>query len=305
MKIALVQGGLGQEAEVSRSTGKSFEKALKDLGHNYVVIDADDKLMSKLEAESPDKILLALHGKYAEDGTVQGICEYLKIPYTGSGILASALAMDKLRTKEVLSFYNILTPKFQIFKRGIDSISNFPNEVGYPCVVKPVREGSSVGISIVQKAEEYSEALELACKYDRNILVEEFVTGPECTVPVVGGKGLTPIEIRPKSGFYNYESKYTKGKTEYLLPPELPEVVVSELKKQAVKIFEILDLHYYSRIDFIVKDNKEAYFIEANTLPGCTETSLLPQSAAYDGISFSALVQGLLDNARLDYEGMV
>lgn len=305
MKIALIQGGLGQEAEVSRNTGKSFEKALKELNYNYDVVDADSNLIQKLIDLKPDKALLALHGKYAEDGTVQGICEYLKIPYTGSGILASALSMDKLRTKEVLSFYGVPTPEFQVFRRDRMDVNEFPNKVGYPCVVKPVREGSSVGISIVEKDEDFVPALELACKYDRHVLVEEFVTGPEVTVPVVSEKALTPIEIRPKEGFYDYTNKYTKGKTEYLLPPELDSKTIDEVKEMATKVFHLLDLNHYARIDFMVKDNKEPYFIEANTLPGCTETSLLPQSAAHDGISFSELIKGMLDNARLDYEGMV
>lgn len=304
MKIALLQGGLGQEAEVSRNTGKAFEKALNELGLDYVVIDADENLTKKLMEEKPDKALIALHGKYAEDGTVQGICEYLKIPYTGSGILASALAMDKLRTKEVLSFHGVLTPKFQVYFRETQKVESFKNELGYPCVVKPAREGSSVGISIVKEEAEFLDALKLASKYDRCVLVEEFVTGAECTVPVVAGKALTPIEIRPKQGFYDYKNKYTKGATEYLLPPEQSPEVIQKLQEAAVKVFQTLDLHHYARIDFMLSDG-EPSFIEANTLPGCTETSLLPQSAKFDGIEFSALIKGMLDNARLDYEGVV
>lgn len=304
MKIALLQGGLGQEAEVSRNTGKAFEKALVALNYDYVVIEADENLIPKLISEKPDCALIALHGKYAEDGTVQGICEYLKIPYTGSGLLASALAMDKLRTKEVLSFYDIPTPKFSVFRRGEDNLDTFECEVKAPCVVKPVREGSSVGISIVNEQKDFKAALELAARYDRHVLIEEKVSGPECTVSVVKNQAFTPIEIRPKQGFYDYKNKYTKGATEYLLPPELPQEKIHELKDLAVKVFKILDLHHYARIDFMLH-NGSPYFIEANTLPGCTETSLLPQAAAHDGVDFNQLIDGLIKNARLDYEGVV
>ena len=304
MKIALLQGGLGQEAEVSRATGKAFEKALIELSYDYVVIDADEHLTEKLIREKPDCALIALHGKYAEDGTVQGICEYLKIPYTGSGILASALAMDKLRAKEVLSFYNIPTPKFDVYRRELVSVDDFESQVNAPCVVKPVREGSSVGISIVTDQKDLKEAIRNAAKFDRHVLIEEMMKGPECTVSVVGGKAFTPIEIRPKQGFYDYKNKYTKGATDYILPPEIAEEKITELQELAVKVFKILDLHHYARIDFMFNGD-QAYFIEANTLPGCTETSLLPNAAAFDGVAFTELIDGMIKNARLDYAGVI
>ena len=301
MKLALLEGGMGHEAEVSRATAKAFAAALQSLNYNFVRIEADENLLSKLQQEKPDRVLLALHGKYAEDGTVQGICEYLKIPYSGSGVLASALAMDKLRCKEVLSFYGIDTPAFAVYHRDLQKLEDFRSSVSAPCVVKPVREGSSVGISMVEAETDLLPAIALAAKFDRRVLIEEKMTGAECTVPILNGKALCPIEIRPKQGFYDYKNKYTKGATDYLLPPQLSSEKIDEVKALAERIFKILDLHFYGRIDFIFHQGKP-YFIEANSLPGCTETSLLPKSAAYEGIAFPDLVAALVANARLDYD---
>ena len=182
---------------------------------------------------------------------------------------------------------------------------DFQLEMDLPVVVKPAREGSSVGISMVSSEEQLVPALNLASKYDRCVLVEAFVDGVEVTVPIVQGKALTPIEIKPKQGFYDYTNKYTAGNTNYYLPPNLEEALVDKIKSLAVDCFVRLDLHHYARIDFMVDRAGGVFFIEANTLPGCTKTSLLPQSAKHDGIPFTDLIQGMIDNARLDYEGVI
>lgn len=303
--IALLQGGLSSEREVSKSTGASMAKALDELGYKYSIIDVDSDLPKVLMDLRPDIALLALHGKYAEDGTVQGICEYLKIPYTGSGMLASALANDKLKSKEIVSFYDIPTANFEVLFTKLQDVNTYKAKMPFPLVVKPCREGSSVGVTICKEESQFRDALLLAAKHDSKILIEEFIKGPEVTVSVVDGKAYMPIEIRPKVDFYNYENKYTKGNTEYLLPPELKEEVIQNLKKYAEKIYQIIDARAYARIDFMVRNGEEPMFMEMNTLPGCTETSLLPKAVKYEGLSFADLIKLLIDKAGLDYEGLV
>lgn len=303
-KIAVLQGGLSSEREVSLNTAKSFISALEELGHEYVVIDADRDLPAKLIEKKPDLVLNALHGKFAEDGTVQGICEYLNIPYSGSGVLASALTMDKIKTKQVLQSEKILTPGFQVLDYRQKKYEVKDIDISLPFVVKPSREGSSVGISICKKEGQVHDALELAREHDHLVLVEKYIDGSEITVPLLDGKALTPIEIIPNEYFYDYEHKYTKGKTEYILPPNKKETVIERLKIIAEKAYRVLGLRSYARIDFMVNEQDQIYFIEANTLPGCTETSLVPKSAKYDGIDFKDFIQHLIDTAALDYEGL-
>tara|TARA_B100001248_G_scaffold262290_1_gene257336 strand:- start:14791 stop:15714 length:924 start_codon:yes stop_codon:yes gene_type:complete len=303
-QILVLQGGLGSEREVSLKTAAAFCKALDALKLDYKVYDADENLPQYLNQNKPDLVLNALHGKYAEDGTVQGICEYLKIPYTGSGVLATALTMDKIKTKQVLAQESIPTPFFQVLNAKNKKLEAKDVHLSPPFVVKPSREGSSVGITICKEEAQVAKALEEAQKYDYKILVEKFVEGTEVTVPIVGGVALTPIEIQPKSDFYDYKHKYTKGMTDYILPPNLSETLVERLKKLAESIFAILDLRAYARIDFMVDKEGKIYFIEANPLPGCTETSLLPKSAQYDGLEFKDLILKIIELATTDYEGL-
>jgi len=303
-KIVVLQGGLGSEKAVSHNTAKAFCKALKDLKLSYELVEADENLPCRLQELRPDIVLNALHGKYAEDGTVQGICEYLKIPYTGSGLLASALTMDKIKTKQVLMQEKINTPFFQVMNAKSGNLLASKVNVDLPFVVKPSREGSSVGISICRKTEEIQAALDSAKVYDYLVLIEKYIEGAEITVPILAGKALTPIEIEPKDHFYDYQHKYTKGMTDYLLPPNQSAEIIARIQLIAEKIFEVLDLRAYARIDFMVDKEGKIFFIEVNPLPGCTETSLLPKSAKYDGIEFKDLVQQLLNMATTDYAGL-
>lgn len=303
MRVALIQGGLSAERDVSLDTGKAFESALKELGLSYVVVDANEFLPKTLAELKPDVdvALLALHGKLAEDGVVQGICEYLRIPYTGAGVLGSALSFDKLYTKQTLSTHGIPNAAYKLYDMRSDSPQVSDVEFGFPCVVKPTREGSSVGVTIVNESNQFEEAIQLAAKYDNFILVEEFLEGPEIAVPVFIDKALTPIEIRPKSGFYSYESKYTSGKTDYIMPPELDESVIKEMQELALKVQRVCRVRTYSRVDFRLHKGSP-FVVEINTLPGCTETSLVPKSAAREGISFPEFIKTLLQHASLDYE---
>lgn len=304
-KVALLVGGMGAEREVSLNTGKSFQKALDELQINYVVIDAGPDLPEQLSKTKPDVALLALHGKYAEDGTVQGLCEYMKIPYSGAGVMASALCMNKYFTKQILNFNKVPTAEFEFVNARTTDINTYQlKKLKAPVVVKPSREGSSVGISIVKEAKQLTEALQLAAQYDKDILIEEFIAGHEITVPILDDKALTPIEIVPKEAFYDYKRKYTAGHTDYFMPPRLDPKVVEQLKIYGLQAHKACQVKVYSRVDFRVTTDGKAYCMEINTLPGCTQTSLLPKAAAHEGISFAQVIKILIDKASLDYEGV-
>ena len=303
-KIALIQGGLGAEREVSLSTGAGFKQALVELGYEFTEVDAKEDLPAKLMKLKPDVALLALHGKFGEDGTVQGICEYLKIPYTGSGVLSSSLCMDKILSKQILISQALPTPNYEFLNARETNLDNYKIRMEYPVVVKPSREGSSVGISIVKEESELVPALKLAAKSDYQILIEEFIEGKEITVPILGDKALTPIEIEPKEDFYNYENKYTEGKTEYHLPARVSDEVLEEAKKISLAAFDFLRMRGYGRIDFRLSPMNKLYIMEANSLPGCTPTSLIPKSALHMGISFNELIETLIKDANLDYAGV-
>lgn len=304
--VALIQGGLSSERDVSLTTGAAFESALKELGYTYQVIDAQEDLPKILfdKKNEIDVALLALHGKLAEDGVVQGICEYLKIPYTGSGVLGSALGFDKYYSKKVLKFHGLPTADFELVSLEKVALENFKSHVGFPCAVKPSRDGSSMGVTICETAENWKEALNIAAQFDSEILVEEYLEGAELTVPILIDRALTPIEIRPKSEFYNYKNKYTAGQTEYILPPPfLSGKDIDNLKCLALEAHKALRARVYSRVDFKMKGDQPV-ILEINTLPGCTPTSLVPKSAAYEGIRFPEFIQTLVENAGLDYHGV-
>ncbi len=302
-KVALLLGGISSEREVSLVTGKAFAAALDELGYPYRIIDAQADLPQQLMNDRPDVALLALHGKYAEDGAVQGICEYLKIPYSGSGILGSALCMDKIIAKQIFQSNGIPTADSEAVDiRKID-IKSFKPKLKTPFVVKPSRDGSSMGISICKDLATLPEALELASKFDYEVLLESYLEGPEITVPILNNRALTPIEISPFEGFYDYKNKYTAGKTEYILPPRVDAKVLEEVKTLALKAHQVLRARTYSRVDFRLHQGRP-HCLEVNTLPGCTPTSLLPKSAKHDGISFAQVIETLVEKAGLDYEGV-
>jgi len=304
-RVALISGGMGAEHAVSLVTGKAFAEALTELGYPFELIEAGPDLPEQLMKHRPDVALLALHGKYGEDGTVQGICEYLKIPYSGSGVMASALCMNKYFTKQILRFHKIPTPDFDMFFAERESASDvLKRNLRFPLVVKPSREGSTVGISICRSKEELPAALREAQKYDSEIVLEDFIPGMELTIPILGDQALTPIEIVPKQGFYDYKNKYTAGNTEYILPPRLPEATTAICKDWALKSHMACQARVYSRVDLRITEAGLPYVIELNTLPGCTPTSLLPKAAAHDGIPFTKLIEVLVEEARLDYAGV-
>lgn len=293
-RIGVLMGGLSAEREISLRTGNAILAALKEAGYNTIKIDAGSDLPTRIVAEQIDVAFIALHGRGGEDGSVQGLLEIMQIPYTGSGILASALALDKVLTKEVLMFHKIPTPDFDVYRQGEDIEAVVQRCIDYPVIVKPAREGSTIGVTIANNPDELRAGLHEAAEYDDLILVEEFIQGRETTVSVLDGKALPIIEIVAKSGFYDYVAKYTAGQTEYLLPADFPTEIYREMQLTAEKVCAVVGCCGAARVDFMIRDS-EFLCLEVNTIPGMTATSLLPKAAAEDGIDFTELVQRILE----------
>jgi D-alanine-D-alanine ligase len=303
-KIAVMMGGLSREREISLKTGKAILKALTEKGYTVVPIDVRDDIAEKLIKEKVECAFLALHGRFGEDGTIQGMLELMRIPYTGSGVLASALAMHKIMSKKFLLCEKIPTPRFEVFQRE-EIKKGYPKKVSLPLpvVVKPAREGSTIGISIVRKDEELDPALKMAGEYDEEILVEEFMKGREITVGILENIPLPVIEIAPKSGFYDYHSKYTKGETQYILPARIPREKYLYAQEMSLKAFQELGCSGVGRVDLMTDEDENPFVIDVNTMPGMTETSLLPKAASYVGIPFEDLAERILLGASLKTEG--
>jgi D-alanine-D-alanine ligase len=303
-RVAVMMGGLSREREISLKTGKAILKALTEKGYMVTPFDVGDDIAEKLAKEKIECAFLALHGRLGEDGTIQGMLEMMRIPYTGSGVLASALAMHKVMAKKFFLFEKIPTPRFEVFQRN-EINKGHPKKISLPLpiVVKPAREGSTIGISIVRKDEELGPALKKAGEYDGEILVEEFMKGREITVGILENIPLPVIEIVPKSGFYDYHSKYTKGETQYILPARIPREKYLYAQEISLKAFQALGCSGVARIDLVTNENENPFVIDVNTMPGMTETSLLPKAASYAGIPFEDLVERILLGASLKMEG--
>lgn len=304
LKIGVIAGGVSAEREVSLSTGKGIYESLSGSGYNTRFIDFKNNPVDI--SGQIDIAFIALHGKYGEDGTVQGLLELLKIPYTGSGVLASAIAMDKIFSKKIFRNENILTPDYkEISSESLLNMgevkSSVCNKIGYPVIVKPNRGGSTIGVTIVDKEEKLQEAVKAALIYDRKVLIEKFISGKLLTVSVIGDKpvSLPIIEIRPKSGFYDYQAKYTSGYTDYIVPAKFNIETSNKISEIAEYCYQSLNCSGYARIDFIMGNDKKVYTLEANTIPGMTPTSLVPKAANACGISYDLLVEIILNYASL------
>lgn len=300
MKVGVIAGGVSSEREVSLKSGQAVFNALKELGYNVVFIDATAELCKQIKEEKIDVAFLVLHGGWGENGAVQGMLEVMGIPYTGSGVLASALAMDKEASKKIFLYHGIPVPEFKVlFKENYQC----PKDVDFfPCVVKPAQEGSSVGVSIVNEAKDLEKALQEAFKYGERVLVEKFIKGKEIHIGVLGDRPLGGVEVRPKKGFYSYEAKYTKGLTEYILPPEIDSTTYEKLKELGLKAHQALGCSGATRVDMIVDEMGNPYVLEVNTLPGMTETSLLPKIASLAGYDFKGLVEEILKTALKNFK---
>ncbi|ALC17649.1 D-alanine--D-alanine ligase [Desulfuromonas soudanensis] len=297
-KIAVLMGGRSAEREISLRTGKAVLGALQGAGYRAVAIDAGRDLAARLTAEEVEVAFIALHGRYGEDGTVQGMLEMMDIPYTGSGVMASSVAMDKVATKKLLLYHELPTPGFLPFFRGGDLEALVQDCRHFPLVVKPAREGSTIGVHIVQDAEGLRRGVAEALEHDDLLLVEDYIRGMEITVGVLDDQALPIIQVAPKGGFYDFHAKYTAGQTEYILPALLDAQVYGRIQEAAVSACRILGCRGAARVDFMVRE-REFYCLEVNTIPGMTETSLLPKAAAHAGISFGELTLRILEGAGL------
>ncbi|KAA0892223.1 D-alanine--D-alanine ligase [Oryzomonas rubra] len=298
-RIGVLMGGLSAEREVSLNSGAAVHKALVAQGYDAVAIDVGRDLAAVLEREGVQAAFIALHGRYGEDGCIQGLLELLQIPYTGSGVLASALAMHKLFSKQTFTASGILTAPFRHFRRG-EAVRLPELPFGLPLVVKPVQEGSSVGISIVREEQQLAPALELAFRHDNEILVEQYIKGQEVQVGILEDRPVGAIEIVPKGEFYDYEAKYTDGMAEHIFPARLSGPLYEKALQTGLAAHRSLGCSGYSRVDLLVTADGECYVLEVNTLPGMTALSLLPEIAAKGaGLSFEALVSRIIDAATL------
>ncbi|MDD2734298.1 MAG: D-alanine--D-alanine ligase [Desulfuromonadaceae bacterium] len=296
-KIGVLFGGLSAEREVSLKSGAAVHQALVAQGYNAVAIDVGRDLADVLKREGVEAVFIALHGRYGEDGCVQGLLELLQIPYTGSGVLASALAMHKRFSKQSFAASEILTAPFRCYRRGETvNVANLP--FGLPLVVKPVQEGSSVGVAIVKEETQLATALEEAFRYDDEILVEQYIKGQEVQVGILNDTPIGAIEIIPKNEFYDFEAKYTDGMAEHIFPARLEPSLYKKAQQIGLAAHRALGCNGYSRVDLLVTPDGDCYVLEVNTLPGMTALSLLPEIAAKGaGLSFEALVSRIIESA--------
>lgn len=303
-KIAVLCGGMSSEAEVSMRSGKGCFVALQRLGYkNSEMVIVDKDIANKLKSGNFDYAFNALHGKYGEDGCIQGVLEILQIPYTGCGVMASSLCMNKEYTKRILSTNkNIIMAKSAFIRKG-DDLFEKTKDLTYPLFVKPVSEGSSFGMTKVDKAEDLKSAYETAIKYNDDVLIEEFIDGFFVTVGVLekDGKAFATeiLEIRPKTEWYDFEAKYTTGMSEFICPARLSKEVTERVKQAAVEAFETAGCRSVSRVDFMMKDDVP-YVLEINTSPGMTVVSDLPAQAKAMDIDYDNLVQLILNSAGLN-----
>ena len=298
-RIAVLMGGPSSEREISLKSGNYVLKALKEAKLNATAFDVNRELPDMLIKEKIDLVFIALHGKPGEDGTIQGMLDILNIPYTGSGVLASALSMDKIASKRLFQITGIPTPEFRVMSKGKYHINPFED---FPIVIKPSTEGSTIGVSIVKEEDEFEKALETAFRYDDNIICEKYIDGKEITVGILGEEALPVIEIIPKSGFYDFNAKYMKKSTDFIVPAELQEKKNAQIKQIALNAHKVLGCSGMSRADMKLDSKLNPYVLEINTIPGLTETSLLPKAAQAAGISFRELCLRLLDLAIKKHE---
>lgn len=300
-KVAVLVGGRSTEREVSLLTGQEIYQALGQAGYAAFKVEADESMWETLRKKRPDVVFIALHGRWGEDGTVQGMLELLELPYTGSGVLASALGMNKTVSKTIFQAANIDTPRFTAIGGGSEkgSLAKFLKETGYPVVVKPCREGSTIGLSIVESEEGLPQALKLAGTYDDQILVEEFVEGKEVTIGVLGNDrpaALPSLEVYYKNRAYDYEAKYTAGMSEHIIPARIGPEQEKRAKEIALAAHEALGCRGFSRVDLIVASDRICV-LEVNTIPGMTRLSLFPDAARAAGIEFPELVSRIVELA--------
>lgn len=306
----MLMGGRSAEREISLRTGQAVHRALLRRGYRAVAIDVDASVQEQLRTKKVEIVFLALHGPGGEDGTIQGLLEIIGMPYTGSGVRASAIAMHKVTAKALLDCHGIPVPpgtvvragrhgKDQSHRRGPVTVP--PAGLRWPVVVKPAAQGSTIGVTIVHRRSEWRAALRRAHEYDQEAVVESYIPGREIAVSVLGGtplpRALPAIEIVAPDGFYDYAAKYEKGRTRYLCPAPLPDAVTNRVRDLAIRTYQIVGCEGAARVDFRVTRRGRPYVLEINTVPGMTETSLLPMAAAKAGIDYDSLTERILQSA--------
>ena len=298
-KVAVLLGGRSAEREVSLNSGKAVLAALLRQGVDAHAFDPAEHDLSELVAQKFDRVMIALHGRYGEDGTIQGALELMGIPYSGSGVMASALAMDKWRTKLLWLAAGVPTPDYALLTAETD-FDAVVAKLGLPIFVKPAREGSSIGMSKVTEAGELKAAWQKAAEFDALVLAEQFVAGAEYTCAIVGEQVLPMIRLIPKKAFYDFEAKYMRDDTEYRVPCGLPPAQEQAIAKLAKRAFDVLGCRGWARLDVMLDAAGQPYFLEANTSPGMTDHSLVPMAARAAGMSFDQLVLTILELTRVE-----
>lgn len=297
-KVAVLFGGRSAEREVSLKSGAAVLAALQRSGVDAHAFDPAVSELQALRGEGYDRVFIALHGRFGEDGTVQGALELMGIPYTGSGVMASALAMDKWRSKLVWQAGGLPIPQYELLESDSD-FAGVAAKLGLPLFVKPANEGSSVGITKVKRADELRAACSEAAKHDKLVIAESFVGGGEYTVSILGEQALPVIKIEPANEFYDYEAKYLRDDTRYLCPCGLVPEKETEMQKLALRAFALLGGASWGRVDLLADEAGKFYLLEANTSPGMTDHSLVPMAARQAGISFEQLVLKILETAHV------
>ena len=292
-RVAVLYGGKSAEREVSLKSGAAVIDALSTAGVDVVGIDVGDDLLARLQSEKIDRAFIILHGRGGEDGSMQGLLECLGIPYTGSGILASALAMDKLRTKQVWQSLGIPTPRHAVLASESDCLQA-STELGFPLIVKPAHEGSSIGMAKVNSAQELVAAWQDAAKYDSQVLVEQWIHGPEFTIAVLRGQVLPPIALGTPHVFYDYDAKYIANDTQYRIPCGLDSVKEQELIDLTARACDAIGIEGWGRLDVMQDEQGRFWLLEVNTAPGMTDHSLVPMAARAAGLDFQQLVLAIL-----------
>jgi len=303
-RICVLMGGRSGEREVSLRSGKNVFDALKCQGFNVISMDLEDDLVSRLKQEKVDIVYNILHGRFGEDGTVQGLLEMANIPYTGSKVLASALAMNKLASKRIFDAVGIPTPKYleiDIYSDIKKEAERIKNSFSFPFVLKPTSEGSSLGVKLIREKEGLAEVLVKSVAEFKDVFIEEYIKGREVTVGILGKnsdlQALPILELVAKNEFYDFEAKYTAGMTDFVLPARLPKPLYKKTQEVALNAHRILGCYGVSRVDIIVGPDDVPYVHDVNTIPGMTDRSDLPAEAAHAGISFNELVVKILESA--------
>ncbi|MED5492328.1 MAG: D-alanine--D-alanine ligase [Pseudomonadota bacterium] len=292
-RVAVLFGGSSAERAVSLKSGAAVLAALQAAGVDAYGIDAGPQLAEQLLSERPDRVFIALHGRGGEDGSLQGLLESLRIPYTGSGVMASAIGMDKLRTKQIWQSLGLPTPAYAMLRDG-EQCAEIVERLGTPLIIKPLHEGSSIGMAKADSLQQLQDAWQGAQSYDSEALVEQWIQGAEFTVAVLDGQALPPIRLRTPHTFYDYEAKYQANDTQYLCPCGLPPEQEAQLKALSLRAFEAVGCKGWGRVDVMQDEQGNFYLLEVNTVPGMTDHSLVPMAAKATGLSFGDLVLAIL-----------